>query len=379
MHDVIIIGGGVIGLSLACELAGEGLSVAVLEKGQVGRESSWAGAGILPPGNPDHATTPEARLRAASHVLWPNLSSRLKEETGVDNGFRRQGGLEVRVGGRAGELDGEIAQWRSEGVAVEPLVGATVWNCERELHPETTSAYRLPEMGQVRNPRHLKALAALAVGRGVALLSGTEVFRFERGAEKVTAVETSAGKFTGGQFVVASGAWSSRLLSEVGCLAQVRPLRGQIVLLSMLPSPLTHVVNVGPRYLVPRGDGRVLVGATEEVAGFDKRTTGGGVGGLMEFALGIAPALGRATFEQCWAGLRPQSADGLPYLGRVPQGENLFVATGHFRAGLQLSPVTAQIMSQLILGRPSFLPLDPYSVTRHQIPAAFQNESAHSR
>src|SRR5476651_504603 len=107
--DVLIIGGGVIGLSIACELAGEGVSVAVLEQGQMGQESSWAGAGILPPGNPKLARSPEARLRAASHVLWPVLSALLQEETGIDNGFRRSGGLEVRIGGAMGALADEVA------------------------------------------------------------------------------------------------------------------------------------------------------------------------------------------------------------------------------------------------------------------------------
>ncbi|MBI3865903.1 MAG: glycine oxidase ThiO [Planctomycetia bacterium] len=365
MHDIIIIGGGVIGLSLACELAGEGTKVAVLEKGGIGQESSWAGAGILPPGNPDGARTPEARLRACSHVLWADLSARLREETGIDNGFRRTGGLEVRIGGPVRALEDEVAAWRAEGVTVEPLAGRAVFEREGELHPEVTSAYRLPEMGQVRNPRHLKALAALALLRNVSLMPGTEVHRFELAREKAVAIETSAGRCTAGQFVVAGGAWSGRLLNDIGCPVAVRPLRGQIVLLSMLPTPLSHVVNVGPRYFVPRGDGRVLVGATEEAAGFDKSTTAGGVAGLMDFSLATVPALARATFERCWAGLRPQSADGLPYLGRVPQADNLFVATGHFRAGLQLSPATALLMSQLILGRETRLPLEPYSVTRH--------------
>jgi glycine oxidase len=140
----------------------------------------------------------------------------------------------------------------------------------------------------------------------------------------------------------------------------VRPLRGQLVLLAMQPSPIEHVINVGARYLVPRGDGRVLVGSTEEVAGFDKRTTAAGVGGLVEFAIDVVPALAGATFERAWAGLRPQSADGLPYLGRVGAVENLFVAAGHFRAGLQLSPITAELMTQLLIGRQPDLPLEPY-------------------
>jgi glycine oxidase len=376
MQDVIVIGGGVIGLSIACELVGEGVSVAVLDQGQMGQESSWAGAGILPPGNPEAAASPESRLRAASHGLWPALSARLKDETGIDNGFRRCGGLEVRIQGAVDSLDEEIAAWRREGVRVEPLDGHAVRQCEVELNPEIACAYRLPEMGQVRNPRHLKALLALALKRGVRLFAGTPVCGFDRTREKVVAVATTCGKIAGGQFVVASGAWSGQLLGELGSRATVRPMRGQIVLLTMPALSIKHVVNVGPRYLVPRGDGRVLVGSTEEIAGFDKRTTAGGVGGLVEFACEVAPPLSEATFERAWAGLRPQSADGLPYLGRVGQVENLFVATGHFRAGLQLSPVTALLVSQLVMGRKPALDLAPFSANRHRREPEFASHGA---
>jgi len=370
MHDVIIIGGGVVGLSLACELAGEGVAVAVFDQGQMGQESSWAGAGILPPGNPELAELPEAQLRAASHVLWPDVSDLLRAETGIDNGFRRCGGLEVRLGGNRSALDDEIAAWRREGVTVEIFAGEAPWRCEVELNRAVAAAYRLPEMGQVRNPRHLKALVALAAKRGVTLVPGTPVHGFDRAREKIVAVETHGGRHPAGQFVVAGGAWSARLLNEADCTVAVRPLRGQIVLLNRQPSPIRHVINVGARYLVPRGDGCILVGATEEVAGFDKQTTAGGVGGLVEFACDIIPALAQAHFERAWAGLRPQSADGLPYLGRCPQAENLFVATGHFRAGLQLSPITARVMMQLLLERETTVPLAAFSPDRHRRQAA---------
>ncbi len=366
MHDVVIIGGGVIGLTLACDLAGEGIAVAILDQGPLGRESSWAGAGILPPGNPEGAETPEACLRAASHILWPALSKLLHDETGIDNGFRCCGGLEVRLGGESDALRDEIALWRREGVAVDPLTSQSLRQCEAALNPAVTSAYRLPEMGQVRNPRHLKGLVALALKRGATLVPGTPVYGFDRHGEKIVAVETSAGRHAGGKFVVATGAWSGRLLDEAGCSAAVRPVRGQIVLLTAQPSLIRHVINVGPRYLVPRGDGRVLVGATEEAVGFDKQTTAEGAGGLIRFALELVPALARAGFERAWAGLRPQSADGLPYLGCCPQAENLFIATGHFRSGLQLSPITGRLMTQLLLGRPTTIPLAPYAPDRHR-------------
>ncbi|MSR56549.1 MAG: glycine oxidase ThiO [Planctomycetaceae bacterium] len=371
MPDVVMIGGGVIGLSLAYELAGQGVQCAVLDQSAIGQESSWAGAGILPPGDSAHAATPEARLRAASHSLWPQWSERLLSETGIDNGYRRCGGLEVRLQGPPDELDAEIARWRDEGVEAVPLSWREAWFCEPGLAPGLTAAYRLPQMGQVRNPRHLKALIAACTQRGVTLLPGNPAWGFERSGERILAVQTTTGKIAAGQFVVTSGAWSGRLLAQAGCPVAIRPLRGQIVLFAAEPCPLKQVINVGPRYLVPRGDGRVLVGATEEDAGFDKRTTAGGIGGLIAFGLELCPALAAATVERTWAGLRPQSADGLPYLGLVPQTENLFVATGHFRAGLQLSPITAVTLAQRLTGRPTTVPLEPYAVDRHPQPLEF--------
>jgi glycine oxidase len=364
MQDVLIIGGGVIGLTLALRLAEQGVTSAVLDQNGLGQESSWAGAGMLPPGCPDKAQSPEARLRAASHVLWPTLSAELREATGIDNGFRRCGGLEVRLAGPSHELDGEIKHWRSEGVDVIPLEGSALTACEPGLSAEVSAAYHLPEMGQVRNPRHVKALIAACTAKGVRLLPGTPVWQFDRSGERILAVETSSGRFKSRQFVIAGGAWSGRLLEQVGCRAAVRPLRGQIVLLSQPRSPVNRVVTVGTRYLVPRGDGRLLIGSTEEAADFDKHTTAAGVGGLIEFAVRLSPGLGAATVERTWAGLRPQSPDGLPYLGRIPHCENLFVAAGHFRAGLQLSPISAALLTQVLLGQPTALPLAPYAVDR---------------
>ena len=371
MQDVIIIGGGVIGLTLACELAGEGASVAVLDKSELGKESSWAGAGMLPPGNLAAAKTAEAKLRAASHTLWPELSARLFDETGVDNEYRRSGGIEVGTADSKADLDTEIAMWRNEGVICDALSGDEMRQFEPMLNRNLVCGYRLPELGHVRNPRHLRALEALAIRRGVVLQPGVAVHSFEKQGGAVRALETSAGKISGGRFVVALGAWSNDLLRESGFPIAVRPLRGQIVLLSNPSMMIRHVINVGPRYLVPRADGRILVGATEEAVGFDKQTTVAGVRGLIEFAVELVPNLSQAAVEKCWAGLRPQSADGLPYLGGIPGYDNLFVAAGHFRAGLQLSPITARLMTELVLGRSTSLPLDDYSPLRCQLVSNF--------
>jgi glycine oxidase len=363
--DVLIIGGGVIGLSIAYELAGQGTAVTVLEQSQFGREASWAGAGILPPGNPEGAVTPEARLRGHSHVLWPRWSADLRETTGIDNGYRVSGGLEVVPhGGDISQLDDDLAFWRSEGLPVEKLSSEELRRREPALHPEIRAAYRLPGMAQVRNPRHLKALLAGCAARNVRLIAGQPVVGFERRGQRIAAVRTPAGAHAAGTFCVAGGAWSRQLLAAAGCEIAVEPVRGQIVLLSAQPLPFRHILNCGPRYLVPRPDGRILIGSTEEHAGFEKQNTAAAVSELIDFAVHVVPALAGARFEQAWSGLRPGSPDGLPYLGRVPGTENLYVAAGHFRSGLQMSPGTGLVMRQLILGQEPAFSLEGFGCER---------------
>lgn len=357
-----------IGLSIAWELARDGAGVLVLEQGEFGRESSWAGAGMLPPGEPEFARSPEALLRSHSHRLWPAWSESLREITGIDNGFSRCGGIEARFGGLAGELDEEARTWQTAGVACELLEPSAARSLEPALGPDLTAAYRLAEWGQVRNPRHLKALYAACTQIGVTLMAGTPVIRLVPGNDRIVSVETPTGRFEADEFVVAGGAWSERLLATFGNPPWIRPMRGQIVLLNCLPSPLQQIVNIGSQYLVPRGDGRILVGSTEEDVGYDRRTTAAGIAELIALATRVAPCLADAEVERTWAGLRPRSIDGLPYLGRMPGVENLTVAAGHFRAGLQLSPVTAVLVSQIVRREPTLMPLTGLEPDRGGVP-----------
>jgi glycine oxidase len=367
MCDVVVIGGGVIGLSIAYELAGEGLSVRVLEQGQIGQEASWAGAGILPPGNSDWAQTAEARLRAASCRLWPQWAERLREESGIDTGFLRCGGLEPRLSGPETELSDDIAHWQREGVEIEDLSAASVRERFPAVNPEVSAAYFLPQLCQVRNPWLLQALQAACVIRGVELRPGCPVTALEANGERIHTVRTSCGDFSAGQFVIAAGAWSRELVQQAGVDLNVEPIRGQIVLLEARPLPFSCVIQHHARYLVPRRDGRILVGSTEEHAGFDKRNTAGAVAELIAFASELVPVLAAARFERAWAGLRPCIEGGAPYIGRVPQLGNVLVATGHFRAGLQLSPITAVLVRELITGQPPSLPLDCQGVMHGKI------------
>lgn len=356
MADVLIIGGGVIGLSTAWELAGRGVKVCVLEQGAFGREASWAGAGMLRPGNSERARTPEARLRSHSHRLWPEWSARLRDETGVDNGYVRCGALEVRCGGAGDELLGEIAAWQAEGVDIEPISQTQLRQHFPAAGPQITAAYFQPGLAQVRNPRHLKALLSACEQRGVELRSGCAVIGFESAAQRITRVLTNAGTLSAGQFLIAGGAWSGNLLASVGLSVPFKPIRGQIVLLEQRPLTFRCVIQNGHRYLVPRPDGRVLIGATEEDVGFNRQTTAAAVSGLIQFACDLVPGLANASVERTWAGLRPHVPGGLPILGRIEGWSNLLVAAGHYRAGLELSPITAVLMRQLLLGEPLTLP-----------------------
>jgi glycine oxidase len=374
MDDVIVIGGGVIGLSIALELAGQGVAVTVLEQGDFGREASWAGAGILPPGNLDVAITPDARLRALSHFLWPDWAESLSAETGIETGYLRSGGIELRAGtdDHLEDLAAEVEWWRGQGSRVEELDSDALRELEPLVSHAIVGAYRLPELGQVRNPRLLKALVAGCAARGVRLRAGTPIIGLEEigegGAEEkgrhVDAVRTHSGRVQAGRYLVTGGAWSRGLLASVGVDVAINPVRGQMVLVSQTPRMFSHVLQTGSRYIVPRDDGQILIGSTEEHVGFAKANTASAVSELLAFGASRVPALGQARFERAWSGLRPGSGDGLPYLGRVAGFDNLFIAAGHFRNGLQMSPGTARAMRQALLDQETDIPLEPFQSDR---------------
>lgn len=369
-YDGLMIGGGVIGLSLAYELAGHGWRVAVLERQAPGREASWAGAGILPPANRATARHPFDQLRGLSVELHASWAARLADETGIDTGYRKCGGIYVgRTFGEAASLHGWAGLLQEEQVRIQRLDDRELAECEPALagalsERRVRTAYFLPDEAQLRNPWHLKALIAACQRRGVTLLADTEALDWRIEAGRVAAVETSTGPVTADRYCVTAGAWTQRLLARIGASAAVLPMRGQMLLFATDRPVCRRIVNDGPRYLVPREDGHLLVGSTEEEVGFDKRTTEAGLDDLRRFAFELVPALRDARLVDSWAGLRPASFDGLPYLGRVPGIANLFVAAGHFRSGLYLSPATAVVLGQLMRDRPPDVDLTPFSLLR---------------
>lgn len=358
--DILIVGGGVIGLTTAYFLARDGARVAVVERGEPGREASWAGAGILPPGNPAQALTPFDRLRAQSSSMFPGLSAELREITGVDNGYLRCGGLEFADPEHAAAEE----EWRGAGVAYESLDEPASRKLEPALVAGLGAATLLPDMAQVRNPRHVKALVASCQALGVEIIVGSGVHRLRKRGGSVELAETAEGRLSAGKYLIAAGAWSELLLEEFAWRPGIRPVRGQIALLNSGTPLLRRILIRGSRYIVPRADGRVLIGSTEEDVGFRKQTTASAIQSLLAFGISLVPALAEAPLEQAWSGLRPGSPDGLPFLGVMPDCKNLYVAAGHFRAGLQLSPGTGLVLKELILGQPLTVPLEPFRLDR---------------
>ncbi len=366
-QDVVIVGGGVIGLSIAYALAREGVRSTLLDKEEVGRGASWAGAGLIPSPASKLSKSPLVELRNWSTKLYPLWSQELRDETGIDNGFRRTGGLDVAFTlEEENEVKTSAGRWRVEGINYERLTPAAIRQLEPGLTETLRAAWFLPDRAQIRNPRHLRALAAACIRRGVTLRPGIEVFGFQTVEDRVHSLLTSAGTLEVGIVIVCAGAWTGRLMSGLGVDVPTPPLKGQMLLLK---SPegrplLQHIVEWGKNYLVPRDDGRILVGATEEDVGFDSETSEMSTQWLYELGVRLCPPLAEATVEQSWSGLRPGSKDTRPYLGLAPNCRNLYVASGHKRAGLQLSPGTAEAMVDLLLDRPPRIDISAFRLER---------------
>ncbi len=369
MHDFLIVGGGVVGLSLAWELSRRDQHVLLVDRQRPGTATSWVGVGILPP--PQTLATHDSleQLRALSHRLHPQWSKQLCDETTIDNELIRCGGLYVARGvGEAVSLRAAMQQAQEYGVRVEELAINDLVRYEPALaevaQENVKTAFRLPDEMQLRSPRHLQALERACLRNGVEIRANVRVQEIEVAHGKTVSVRTDAGTLGAGSYILATGVWTKPLLEPLGYHVPIEPWRGQVLLWKTTEPLLSHVVNEGFRYLVPRVDGHLLAGATVEDVGFDCETTEEAIAELREFSCSLLPVLRRETVARVWAGLRPGSADGLPYLGWVPGLENLAVAAGHFRSGLHLSPAPAVVMSQLLLGEKPEVDLGPFRLNR---------------
>ncbi len=364
--DCLIIGGGVIGLSVAWELAQRGASVTVLDRQRIGGAASWAGAGILPPANFATALDPLDQLRGLSHQLHPRWAARLQEETGIDTGFRRCGGLYLaRSAGEAAVMAGQVSYWEAYGIEAEKLTPEALVEDQPALAACAASGrlqggWLVPDECQLRNPDHLQALRTACAQRGVRLWEGSDVRLLEEPAAGGVVVRTAEQTWNAELAVIAGGAWTPALADAIGFSTGIVPVRGQMVLYRLPTPPLTRVVNEGHRYLVPRLDGHLLVGSSEEEVGYQCETTESVIGSLRAWAEDLLPLLQDASIEQTWAGLRPATVDEFPYIGRVPGQRRTWIAAGHFRSGLHLSCATAVVIADLIAGQDPPLAIDAF-------------------
>jgi glycine oxidase len=349
--DFVVIGGGVIGLSVARALAlKQAGSVLVLERGQLGRESSFAAAGMLAPQAEANIADAFFKLSCKSRDLYPAWAAQLLEETGIDIELDRTGTLYCAFTDHDCEEIERRYNWqRHAGLVVEQLTAREARKLEPNLADNLRAALRFPLDTQVENRKLLDALIAANESRGVKFLTSTiaESLTIERG--RVTGVTTSRGFVATRSVVLASGAWTS-LIDTENAAPQIRiePVRGQMIRFDAQPFFARHVIYSPRGYLVPRRDGRLLAGSTTEEVGFDKQVTDAGLQSIRVQAIEIAPTISRLTLVDSWAGLRPRAPDGLPVLGKTGETEGLFFATGHYRNGILLAPVTGQLIADLI-------------------------------
>lgn len=387
--DIIIIGGGTIGLSLAWRLQQGGASVAVFDGGRFLRspsdpapqgQATAAAAGMLAPFVGASTEGPLLQLALDSFRLWPAFSQELGQLSDVEVPLEGKGVLRVAMYG-AQQQDGKDSDGSRphdiHKIVIDPFLqfqeksdfSLRVYTPELVLKMEpavsgnNAGGLFSPLERQVQPRLLLQALTAAVERAGGCLCDATTVGGFVTSGDEVLSVETSAGQFRAGQFVLAAGAWTGPLAENLHVTIPIRPMRGQMLALEA-PNLITHALFAEGGCLIPQADGRVLVGSTEEDAGFQSDNTAAGLQKLIRFAANLVPALADKPLHSTWSGLRPAAADGLPVMGAVPGWRNLHIASGHFRKGILLTPITAEWMSNSILRQECVPGMDAFSPAR---------------
>lgn len=365
--DTLIIGAGVVGVSLAYELAGRGTEVVLVDRQQPGLEASWAGAGLLPPGSWYDGHPALEALAALSRSLNAQWCTRLRAATGIDSEYRVGGAIHLALDSDdLARLEAKFADWRARGIETKALDPEQLAEIEPNLRAgDIVGAFHDPGEGRIHNRRHVQALVAACRQLGVTIACPAEVTAVERRGDRVSQVHTTAGSVAADRLVLAAGAWSGGLGELLGLRLAVRPLRGQMLGFFVAGGmPLGCNVHCRDRYLVPREGGELLVGSTVDDVGFDKHTVPEQLLGLEQFARALVPDLDATPVADAWAGLRPATLDGLPYLGPLPDFSNAYACTGHFRSGLQMASGTAVAMADVLAGQTPPLDLEPFRVDR---------------
>jgi glycine oxidase len=347
--DFLIVGGGVVGLTSAQALLQAGQRVTLVERGSVGQEASWAGAGILSPLCSWDYREPVTRLAHRGMAMFSAAAAKLQDATGVDPEYQRSGMLLLPP------FQQQLAmQWCAQHrVALQQVSLAD--HLPANLQGE---GLLLPEVAQVRNPRLIRALRKHVELLGGVILEQHQVQRIEIAGGRVAALQTTQGRLAADRYIVAAGAWSRELLGEHALALDIRPIRGQILLFKFDTPPFRHILLRQSLYCIPRRDGHVLVGSTLEDAGFDKSTTAAARDSLLVQLRAVFPDWPEPV--QQWAGFRPGSPDNIPTIGRHPRLSNLYVNSGHFRYGVTMSFASAELLLNEIEGKPQPIAVAEY-------------------
>jgi glycine oxidase len=354
--DVVVIGGGVIGLTIARALTLRGVSdVLLVERARLGKEASSAAAGMLAPQAEADEPDDFFNLCCQSRDMYPTFAAALREETGIDSELDRIGTLYLAFTDHDQREIEHRHDWQVRaGLTVQKLNQTDARTLEPCISESVRGALKFPGDIQVENRRLLSALIRANEKLGVRLMTGTAVesIRIDRG--RIQGVETSRGFVSTGKVVVSGGAWSSfiKILNAASPNLRIEPVKGQMVCFDATdatPNLARHVIYSPRGYLVPRRDGRVLAGSTTEQAGFDKEVTASGVHSILSNALEISPRIADLPIIGLWAGLRPRAHDSLPVLGPCEEIRGLMFATGHYRNGILLAPITGELIADAIV------------------------------
>ena len=358
--DITIIGGGIIGLLTAREFIKADATVMIIDKNELGRESSWAGGGILLPLYPWRQPDAITRLVLQSLKLYPALASQLAAETQIDPEWNPCGLLIVKNPDIAAAVN-----WCNVNDIVYRPAGADFFNM---LNTTPDQPLWLPEIAQARNPRLVKSLKQDLINKGVTLVEHCELTSINLDKNRITAINTTSGQFAVNQLIIAAGAWTGRLFQQffpaaIDVAPKIAPVKGQMLLFDAQPETLSYMVLDGDQYLIPRRDGKILAGSTVEQDDFNKITTAEARDRLNEFALNLLPSLKNFPVIKHWAGLRPGTEHGIPYIDKHPEIGNLFINAGHFRNGLAMGPASAKLMADLVLERTTQVAPEPYNLS----------------
>ena len=360
-HDFAIVGAGAIGCAIARELARAGAGrIVVIDRAKPGAEASSAAAGLLVVGCSVAPGGPGFALRQASAALYPTLAEELLEESGIDVEYSSTGLLEIALTGRqAARLRQLVARRQEQGIAADFLEAADARAREPQVNPDVQAGAWFPDDRSVHNTRLVEALHAAARFKHVEFRLDAPLTAVEQADGRVLAIDAGGERLTPGHLIIATGVWSREIGELLRVKIPVRPDRGEMVAVQP-KTPLNSSLSWKEGYLVQRKNGEVLIGSTSAKGETEKTVSAASLGFLLKRAIKTVPSLGDATLLRTWAGLRPMSTLRRPIIGPLRGYTNVTIATGHHRAGILLTPITAKLVAELLLQDTTSLSLAPF-------------------